>query len=60
LKFPTDYKQSLNTILLQEVIKYNRLLRTMNESLKLVKLALIGRIGMSDELQDLANSLFDN
>jgi len=25
-----------------------------------VKLALIGRIGMSDELNELANSIFDN
>lgn len=32
----------------------------MVDSLKLVKLALIGRIGMSDELNELANSLFDN
>lgn len=32
----------------------------MIESLKLVKLALNGRIGMSDELNMLANSIFDN
>lgn len=60
LRYPTDYNQSFNTILLQEVIKYNRLLKVMIDSLKLVKLALIGRIGMSDELSDLANSIFDN
>ncbi len=60
MRYPTDYNQSLNTILLQEVIKYNRLLKVMIDSLKLVKLALNGRIGMSDELNDLANSIFDN
>jgi dynein heavy chain len=32
----------------------------MIESLRLVKLALNGRIGMSDDLNQLANSLFDN
>lgn len=32
----------------------------MIDSLKLVKLALNGRIGMSDELIGLANSIFDN
>lgn len=42
------------------MIKYNKVLKMMMESLKLVKLALNGRIGMSDELNDLANSLFEN
>ena len=32
----------------------------MIESLRLVKLALNGRIGMSDDLNQLSNSLFDN
>lgn len=45
---------------MQEVIRYNRLLAVMLESLVNVKKALKGQIVMSDELESLANSLFDN
>lgn len=59
-QYPTSYEESNNTVLVQEVIRYNRLLAVMLESLVNVKKALKGQIVMSDELESLANSLFDN
>ena len=50
----------MNTVLVQEVIRYNRLLKIMKESLVNVKKALKGQIVMSDEMEKLANSLHDN
>jgi dynein heavy chain len=58
--FPTDYAESMNTVLLQELIRYNRLLFVMIQTLGNVKKALKGLIVMSEDLEKLANSLFDN
>ena len=46
-------------VLLQEMDRYNSLTKKMTTSLKDVQRALIGEIGMSPELEDLANSLFN-
>lgn len=59
-KFPTDYNESMNTVLCQEVVRYNRLLQVMKDSLVNVKKALKGLVVMSDDLEQVANSLFDN
>lgn len=59
-KYPTAYKESMNTVLVQEVIRYNKLLDVMKESLINLKKALKGLIVMSDELESLSNSLYDN
>ena len=58
-QYPTMYTESMNTVLVQEIEKYNMLLELMKDNLKNVKLALAGEIGMSDELEDLGNSLFN-
>jgi dynein heavy chain len=50
----------MNTVLYQEIIRYNRLLEVMASSLVLVQRAVKGLIVMSDELENLANSLHDN
>jgi dynein heavy chain len=59
-KYPTSYNESMNTVLIQELIRYNRLLEIMAESIKNSKKALKGLIVMSEELEKMCNSLFDN
>eukprot|EP00744_Colponema_vietnamica_P000917 GILI01001585.1.p1 GENE.GILI01001585.1~~GILI01001585.1.p1 ORF type:complete len:760 (-),score=244.65 GILI01001585.1:190-2130(-) len=59
-RFPTMYAESMNTVLLQEVIRYNRLLAVMKRSLAELKKAIKGLVVMSDDLEKMSNSLFDN
>lgn len=59
-KFPTDYNESMNTVLCQEVVRYNKLLTVMKDSLVNVKKAVKGLVVMSDDLEQVANSLYDN
>jgi dynein heavy chain len=46
-------------VLLQELERFNKLIIKMKSSLKELKRALIGEVGMSSELDDLANALFN-
>lgn len=50
----------MNTVLVQEVLRYNRLLEVMIISLINVKKALKGLVVMSEDLEKVANSLYDN
>jgi len=50
----------MNTVLTQEVIRYNKLLSVMTEMLANVQKALVGEVVMSDELESMSQSLFDN
>lgn len=50
----------MNTVLTQELIKYNRLLIVMADMLHNVQRALVGEVVMSEDLDKMANSLFDN
>lgn len=59
-KFPTDYNESMNTVLCQEVGKYNRLIHKMIEMLADIKKALVGDVVMSEELEGMGNAMFDN
>lgn len=59
-KFPTEYHESMNTVLTQEVIRYNKLLFRMAIMLKEVQKALKGEVVMSDELDALSSSMFIN
>lgn len=59
-KYPTDYNESMNTVLTQEIFRYNKLLVIMKEMLVELKKALVGEVVMSEELDSMANSLFDN
>jgi dynein heavy chain len=49
----------MNTVLCQEVIRYQRLLSTISGSLKSLKKALKGEVVMDAKLEAMANSLFD-
>jgi dynein heavy chain len=59
-KFPVDYKESMSTVLVQEVIRYNRLLSIIHSSLQDLIKALKGLIVLSDSLDKLSNSIFVN
>lgn len=50
----------MNTVLTQEVIRYNNLLKVMMELLKNLQLALVGEVVMSEELEKMSNSIYDN
>ena len=59
LVYPIDYNESMNTILGQEIAKYNKVVRVLNESLKELQLALRGMVVLSADLEAMGNSLFD-
>ena len=59
-KYPTSYEESMNTVLFQECVRYNRLLFDMKISLVNIQKALKGEVVMSEELEKMANSIFDN
>ena len=59
-KYPTTYSESMNTVLIQECIRYNGVLAIMKSSLILLRKALKGTIVMSEDLENIANSLYSN
>ncbi|XP_060806154.1 dynein axonemal heavy chain 1-like [Amyelois transitella] len=58
--YPVSYKESLNTVLIQEAIRYNRLLGVIKNSLRDLLKALKGLVVMSEALESMANSLARN
>ena len=59
-KYPVMYEQSMNTVLIQEIIRYNRLLGVIHRTLQDLLKALKGLVVMSQELESMSNSLFNN
>lgn len=58
-KYPVLYEESLNTVLVQEVIRYNRLLGIIRTSLQDLLKALKGLVVMSQKLEEMALSMFN-
>lgn len=54
------YEESMNTVLTQEVIRYNKLLTAIRSSLREMLKALKGLVVMSQALETMVDSLFQN
>ena len=50
----------MNTVLQQECIRYNKVLRMLLSSLKDVRKALKGEVVMTSELEAMGNQVFNN
>ncbi|CAE7602693.1 Dnah1 [Symbiodinium sp. CCMP2456] len=59
-KFPTLYEESMNTVVKQECLRYNKLIWSMTSSLKDFRKAIKGLIVMTAELEAAGKSLFVN
>ena len=58
-KYPVKYEESMNTVLTQEIQRYNGLIRVIIESLEDIQKALKGLILMSPTLEKTSQSLFN-
>ncbi|KAI5095774.1 dynein heavy chain 12, axonemal isoform X1 [Silurus meridionalis] len=56
-KFPVRYEESMNTVLVQEMERYNNLCKTISVSLQNLLKAIKGLVVMDAELEAIANSL---
>lgn len=59
-KYPVLYEESLNTVLSQEAIRFNKLLKIISQTLKDLLKALKGLVVMSELLEKMSLSLFSN
>jgi dynein heavy chain len=58
-KYPVLYSESMNTILVQECGRYNKLTDKIRSSLIDLRKALVGEVVMSTELEAVANDVFN-
>ena len=59
-KYPVVYEESMNTVLVQEAVRFNKLLGVAARSLKDFVRALRGEAVMSADLEELGNAMFIN
>merc|ERR1719399_2046640 len=59
-KFPTMYEESMNTVVKQECLRYNKLMWKMASSLKDFRTAIKGLIVMTADLEDAGKAFFVN
>lgn len=56
-KFPVSYAESMNTVLVQEMERFNELLNTMHRDMKTLLKAIKGLVVMSPALEAISSSL---
>lgn len=59
-KYPVMYEDSMNTVLTQEAVRYNKLLTVMAKTLKAFAKALRGEVVMSGDLEEMGTMMFNN
>ncbi|XP_061932650.1 dynein axonemal heavy chain 1-like isoform X3 [Apis cerana] len=59
-KYPVLYEESFNTVLIQEAIRYNGLLKVVRSTLEDLLKALKGFVVMSEYLETVSKSLYNN
>jgi dynein heavy chain len=58
-KYPPKYEDSMNTVLVQECIRYNKLTDKIRGSLKQLLKALVGEVVMSVQLEVVTNEIYN-
>lgn len=59
-RYPVLYEESFNTVLIQEAIRYNGLLNVVKSTLEDLLKALKGFVVMSEYLETVSKSLYNN
>ena len=58
-KYPVAYKESMNTVLTQELTRFNKLIKVIRVSLQDIRKALKGEVLMTPALEKASRSLYD-